>query len=694
MAELNLATTVKQITESSIDSFYDSQSAEEKRLIYEKFRDPEIFDKYQNALEKLIFKKKPPSVWEFLNVPDTEENGWLSKKILDSIYPHIKEDFYNILDPKKNYTQSCSYGCTRQGKSTLSRLIVIYIIVYFHHLRDPGLFYGKSNLTEFCIYLISFKLDKSRQILIRPLFKIMEQSKKFVKLKSKDDVIRKQQELGINCIAYSTASLTGYITLNSGLQLHSGNSDSLSFIGADVIFATISELAYFIHEAGTSEEEIFELYSNLLSRIRGTVGRKYLAQVFLDTSANRADSDIEKHIINKLQYDPLCYFTWRSQWDTLQDQFPLWNKRRLEILKEQPDLKKNEIEQILYDEGLMFEVCSGNGGIRAFIIERADQKRDIPNDLIIKVPIDVKGEFELKLEKSLKDTAGVPTSNESKFIGNKGLILNIFNNKSLVDNNQPYILGSEYDPEGLLFNMVKDKYFSIDDNGHYYLPRASHAYRYIGVDSAYSKNGDVASITVGHKEYNSLLNCKMYVADMILTLKPSKEGIGLSAMEYFIYDLITKGNVSIKAVATDTFQSEFLVQGLKRYGVEVVKNSVDSTIVPYMSLLTALQVGTLKAGYSNYLENNLSCLEVITTEKGKEKVDHPKSTDTDQGKNAKDVSDSLTQSHYIAVMSIETPSYDYDFENSKFSNDKVDIMKTAIVGKANIISSMGSVLRI
>lgn len=695
MAELNLDINhIKKITEESIDQFYHLQSKEDRKRIYERFNDPEIFEKYQHVLEKLIFKKRPPTPEEFITIPE-EEGGWLSKKVLDGIFPHIKEEFIETLNQNKSYHQACDYGGTRLGKTYKCRFIIIYIIVYFHHLRNPGDFFGVSSLTEFCIYLISFKFDKTLQLYLRPIFKILEQSKRFIKIDKKDKVIEKQKEYGVDRIVYSTASLTGEITLASGLQVHTGNLDSLAFIGADVIFAVISEISFFIDEAGATEDEIYELYTNILDRIDGTLGlSRYLAMVYLDSSANQAESKIEKHIINVLQKDPDCYFNWKSRWDARPELFKKWNKRRLEILNEEPNLTKNEIEEKLFKEGLMFEVCQGNGQIRAFIIEREEQKEGIPKDLIHYVPIDSKNKYELQLIKSIKDISGKPSSNENKFISDQRIITNLFNNNTLIDNDQAYIIGSEKEPDKLIWNLIKGKYFKIDSQGNYFLPRATHANRYIGIDSAYSKQGDMANITIGHLEWHRELESKIYIADMILTIKPSKEGINLSAIEYFIYDLFYIGGVSIKSVSSDSFESETMKQNLKRKGIEMNKFSLDKSINGYMRLLTGLQTETVKSGYSHYLENNLSCLEIRKTETGKDKVDHPEGKDTSEGLYGKDTSDGFCQSYYSAIMSDEIPAYDYIEENKRFSSKKEDINHVQLIAKDNIIKSMGTVLRV
>ena len=65
-------------------------------------------------LKKYIFKNgiEPPTPKQFLN----PEYGWLTRKEASDLRDWVKEDFCEILNNKKYYSQVIEYGCVRQGK--------------------------------------------------------------------------------------------------------------------------------------------------------------------------------------------------------------------------------------------------------------------------------------------------------------------------------------------------------------------------------------------------------------------------------------------------------------------------------------------------------------------------------------------------------------------------------------------------
>jgi ABC-type dipeptide/oligopeptide/nickel transport system ATPase subunit len=138
----------------------------------------------------------------------------------------------------------------------------------------------------------------------------------------------------------------------------------------------------------------------------------------------------------------------------------------------------------------------------------------------------------------------------------------------------------------------------------------------------------------------------------------------------------------IHSIYIDTFQSESTKQFLERNKVQVIKQSVDSSITPYQFLNSLLHQELLKGGRNIFLRNNLSCLSVTKTKSGKDKIDHPIGTVNNKyfgdfenstcGLFAKDVSDSLANAVYGAYSSNIRPVAIYQDENKKFSNRKED----------------------
>ncbi len=627
-----------------ITTEYEKLSIKERQYLHAMFQDGDELTDNFNKLEKIIFKKRPPTPEEFLD----PESGWLSQSIAESVYPHVRESFIEILNPKKNYNQLVLYGASRTGKSFLSRLLILYTIVFIHHLREPNLYYNLSPVTNLAVYLIAFKLDKSRQLLMKPFFQLIEQSEKFVKVNFQDQVKAKQQEVGIDKIVYSRAADVGEITLSSGLQIVLGNDDPLSIIGSDLIAVYISEIMFFVQN-GATEEEIFQLYSDSLDRIKATVGNSYLAWCFLDSSANNADSVLENYILRELSKYKNVFFKQSARWEDRPYLFPIWQKT-----------------------GETFTVITGDGSHPAQIVTKKSQLKDVPKHLIIEVPIDVKPEFELNLVKSIKDIAGRPTSNEFKFIQDIRLINNLFNNIILKNIKTGIIADSKEDPENLIWDQVWQLFFSKYDGENYIIKRAPREVRWIGVDLSYSAAGDVCGIAAGHKEFSTITHKELFVTDFAFVVLSGENGINLDAIKYFVTDLVNLGNIGIQMVTTDTFQSEFMVQYLERINIPVEKMSVDKSIDPYLVFYSYLINETIKAGDNVFLRNNLDSL--YREKRGKKDViEHSKNKPVKDirspyaGTNQKDCSDALCQCSFSCSNSDVFSSTAYEEENDRLS---------------------------
>jgi len=640
-----------------LDQNYNSIPLEKKQILYSLFQNKDTREDLKRILTKIIFKIPPPTPEQFL---DPKEE-WLSQKVIDSIYPVVKQQFIDILKADPPNYKVCLYGATRLGKSFLARLLMIYTIIFFHCLREPALYYGVSPLTELAIYLISFKFDKTRQIYLQPLYKILQSSKRFVKVDNKDKVLERQEKEGPYKIVWSKSATTGEITLSSGLQIQLGNDDALSFIGADALQAYISEISYFIEYAGATEERIYRIYTDISERIEATVGNKFLAFTYLDTSANYADSLIEKHIIEKLQFEPKVYFQWNARWDVRPHLYPIWQKT-----------------------GKTFKVITGNGNIPAKKVNNIQDLENIPSDLIINVPIDLEKRFEdpAELIRSIKNIAGRPTSNENKFINDTKYINFMFDNPTL-KNIEGIVLAEASDlPSELLWEKLKNIFFSKQFNGKYIINRAFKEPRYFGIDTAYSLKGDVMGFCMLHKEWIKEKKETIYVVDFCFPIGAEQSAINLDAPFYFIVDIIKNANVYVKGVFADTFESESQRQFLERHGVIMKKQSVDTDLSPYQLFLTCLSNQLIKSGKNIFLKNNLTCLVRTRNEGKKEKIDHPKGTTNNRyigdwetstcGLFAKDVSDAVCQALFGAYNDDYLPTTCYEDENAKHTNEKIN----------------------
>lgn len=618
-----------------------------------------LYNQKNNTIQEI-------SVNEFIMLDDREKD--LLKGIKFSpesvqsdihVVPARKDEFYGIsVDGNNRYCLGDLTITHNSGKTFTARLLIIYTIIYYHYLRKPFLHYNLSPSSTPTIFIASFDFDIIYQVYLEPILKFLESSPRFHCVKFKDSVVATQAQMGDEIIVYSKATTAdhAHLTLASGLALVSGNDEQIKLLGKDAIQVYISEIAYFIESAGASEDSIFDFYVKASNRVKNTVGRnEFLAFTYLDTSARYAESIIENHMIKNLSKEKSCFFRWRSLWEARPNLFPLWQ-----------------------ESGETFKVCTGDGTYPSMIISHPSQLSGIPHHLIIDVPVDVKKEFEEHLVENIRDTAGRPTSSESKFFQQRIFIDQIFDQN--IDNIEGILIAdSADDPDKLLWNQISERFFTKYDGINYIIKRAPRESRFIAVDTAHSVRGDVVGFTMLHKEISS--DGKVfYVCDLCFAIGPGNNGINLEAIQYLIRDIAGTGNVPIHQVNVDKFQSENMVQYLNRLNIRAVKTSVDEQIQPYMFLYSSILDGRVKAGRNVFLKNNLDSLYRVKTKSKKEKIDHSagktnnsyfgKFEDSTCGINAKDVSDSLAQAVFAMNEVNYMPVTVYEKQNIRLEEKK------------------------
>ena len=140
------------------------------------YADKETPQQLKRLLENALYEHKPPTPEEFLD----PKNRWLPQAYVDGLYPYVKEDFIQAMKNEDPYSTISMYGCTRSGKSTMARLAIIYTLIYINYLRDPHTFYGINKMSRISLYLVSFKQDKTNQILLSPILNILHASEMFI----------------------------------------------------------------------------------------------------------------------------------------------------------------------------------------------------------------------------------------------------------------------------------------------------------------------------------------------------------------------------------------------------------------------------------------------------------------------------------------------------------------------------------
>lgn len=636
---------------------YNELSEDEKQQLHEMFlnKDDSLYE-LRDKLEKIIFLRKPPTPEEFLDA----KNLWLPQAYLDGLYPYIKSDFIEAMNTKKPYSIISLYGSTRTGKSVMGLLFTMYTLIFLNYLRDPHTYFKINKMSRLTIYLVSFRSDKTKEVYLSPLLNLLDASEMFFRERFEQKVYENKID-SQGRIHFSEAHKFGDITFPK-CYIVTGK-DASSLIGANICAGAISELTFFKqYVPGMTDEQIVATFTKLFTRIQNTVGfGNFPCWSFIDSSANSVSSPIEKLILGDLRHKEYTFFRHYVVWKLRPHLYPKYHAT-----------------------GETFKLCTGDESNPPKIIDTENELKDIPVDLIMDVPIDLYDTFSRgNIHDSIRDLAGVGTGGETRFIQKAIYINNIFNNPSL-RNVLTNIKADSLDmPNQLIWNQIESTFFVKTFNNKIEFYRAPKEPRFIGLDPGYSLDGDIFGFSMIHKEWSKIAKSVIYIIDFCFGIKAREKTVNLEAVSQFIIDLQTKGNIFIKNVFSDTVQvSEGIKQTIEQNNIFMIKQSVDTSLLPYQQLLTYIANELLKAGKNIYLKNNLVCLQIMKNKSDIEKIDHPKGTviheyngnwETSQvGINAKDVSDAVCQALWGAKNTDYIPVTCYEDENAKFSDSIED----------------------
>ena len=325
------------------------------------------------------------------------------------------------------------------------------------------------------------------------------------------------------------------------------------------------------------------------------------------------------------------------------------------ILKITPMLWEVKPDPNFVGDGTTFPVMVGNGSIPSKIITdpgeieacKKDEYKVPTGCILINVPTVYRSKFELQLEQSIQDIAGITTFDNNLVFRDTSLLedleltpemyleINLLDNVNILEQLQPYNL------------------FEKTISGQWQFKRAPKAERFIHLDLATGgENHCDAGLCMLHKESqvdeNTGITNTIYVVDLLLAIN-AKTKIDLTSIQKFILDLVTIKQIPIHTVTADQYQSEILLQQLtlSGYFTKVNKLSVDIKLEPYMNLASLIEKGQIKIGKCPKLKKEL---EALVIEKNK----------VTRTTELKDLADALTGAVWNAQVAYDIlPVYNY-----------------------------------
>lgn len=326
------------------------------------------------------------------------------------------------------------------------------------------------------------------------------------------------------------------------------------------------------------------------------------------------------------------------------------------IIQFNPKLYEVKTSQDFVGDGRKFWVQAGNGSIPSKIITDpgelqaiADDKYEVPTGCVLfDVPEVYRSKFEMQLDQSIQDIAGIVTYDDSLVFRDTTKIEDIRLPTEIT-------LNVDVRDNVRILNMLEPyKLFTQDVNGKWSFIRAPYAEHYCHCDLAGSGDGGQcdASICIGHKEWRANeitgINDVYYVVDMLFYFQ-AKTKVDINAIQQFLIDLVRERGLNIHTVTADQWQSLMFLQNLEKSGCfKVVKQlSVDVKLEPYTNAATLIEKGHVKAGLCPKLRKEL---EALVLNKGK----------VTRTTELKDAADSLVGFIYNAQLNyVDVPVYEY-----------------------------------
>jgi len=268
--------------------------------------------------------------------------------------------------------------------------------------------------------------------------------------------------------------------------------------------------------------------------------------------------------------------------------------------------------------GKWFNIFIGDTTRQPRIINTDDKMSEQDRQLVMRIPVEFKDEFERDIHNALRDIAGVSTLATHPFLMNIGAVSSCFGkHESILNTNI-------VDFDKFKLKASPKKIFKS------HLPRFVHVDLAVTGDSA----GVVMGCVTGFKNVdrgNDTETLPEVHIDFSLEVVPPKGGeIIFSKIRDLIYRLREIG-VNIKWVSFDSFNSRDSIQILRQKGFTSGLQSMDKTNVPYEMLKNALYDNRISLPNHDKLLQELQTLE---KDSKTGKIDHPSTS-------SKDIADAL-----------------------------------------------------
>ncbi len=539
------------------------------------------------ALPRREFRFDPVGPTEFL----------ISKRYLaleEELYPKVGDEFEKM--NSGNYVEIVLTGAIGTAKTTLALWTTAYQVYLLSCLRNPQASFGIDRSSEILFVFQSLNATLAKQVNYDRFRSLIQTSPFFT------DYFPFDVKINSECIFPNriiVRPVSGQESAAIGQNVFGGMMDEVNFM-------EVTEQSQKTADGGEYNQAV-ALYNSLSRRRKSRFMRKgKLPGVFCLVSSKRYPGQFTDIKTEEAKHDPTIYVYDKRTWDILpEDRF----------------------------SGDWFDVFIGDLSRKPRIVEDDDHiDREKEKELIVKVPVEYRSDFDTDIMNALRDIAGVSTLAQYPFIMDQDAVDEAFGTV------QSVLTRDTVDFQTSKLGILREKFMAPDE------PRFIHIDLSMTGDATGVACGFVDKFTrikVGDETWEVLPNI---VFDFMLRVVPPKGGeINYQKIRDMIYKLREQA-LNVKWVSCDSFQSTDMMQLLRRRGLTTGMVSIDKNIEPYSFLKTAFYQRRIDCPTHRFVQKEIASLEI---DQKKFKVDHPPT-------GSKDVSDAMAGVVFGLTMRRET----------------------------------------
>lgn len=539
-------------------------------------------ESFVDQTDQILYRRPVPDIHTFLT--DKFYMGYNNA----TLYEYWKDKLELMFAKGSPVRKVIFDGCIGSGKSTIARKAFVYVLYRLLCLRYARATFNIDADSTIANIVISMTLKQVYDTNLLPFVKLMETMPCFQHVMS----TRAFENFDLNnpkCpFPYAVEKSSGTVFFPDNIILTCGSNQG-HFTGYNVVNSFCDE----INEKGV--DEALALLNTLDNRFASRFSGSDLVFQSVVSSARTTNSPVGEYV-RRLPKEP-------------------------SILHLKPMLWEVKPDPNFIGDGTTFPVLVGNGSIPSRIITNPGELDALDKDelyipagcMLINVPTVYRSKFELQLDQSIQDIAGISTYDNSMLFRDTSqledplLVPELTIEANLKENTN-------------IFNCLPINDLFVKDalKDEYRLKRYPTALRYMHFDLSSTGECDTG-ICMMHKEYkiNEITREKetIYVTDFIIYVT-AKNMTDLEAVQNFAMELVTRGHIPIHTISCDQFQSALTLNTWEQSKLfdKVEKVSVDIKLDPYLNAATLIEDGKVKVGQCEKLKKELTALIV---DKGK-----------------------------------------------------------------------------